>query len=143
MPEKPQLVKECPAPVYMAKDDNYDTDSDDDTPESDGNESPALEKPQLALECPTPVYMAKTCQDTIESKESYALSLYADIGCLAHGIKDGFNSLGYAKFGRSFRRRSLSEGNDSKIQSRNYPDRRTHGVSRNAAWHRGYDPFPK
>ena len=82
----------------MAKDYNYDTDSEDDSPEPDGDESPTLEKPQSAQDFPTPVYIAKACQDTIESKESYVLSLYDGIGCIAHDIKDRFNSLGYTKY---------------------------------------------
>ena len=69
-PAKSQLVQECPALVYMAKDSHYDTDSDDDSPEPDGDELPTLEKLQSAQDCPTPVYIAKACQDTIESKES-------------------------------------------------------------------------
>ena len=39
-PEKPQLAHECSALVCMATDYNYDTDSDDDISESDGDESP-------------------------------------------------------------------------------------------------------
>ena len=72
--------------------------SDVDSSESDGGEPPTLEKSQLAQECPAPVYMAQARRDTIESKESYVLSLYNSIGCLAYGIKDRFSSLGYTKY---------------------------------------------
>ena len=81
----------------VAKDYNYDIDSNDDSPEPDGDEPLTLEKLHSAQDCPTPVYIAKACQDTIESKESYVLSLYNNCSCLAHDIEDRFNSLGYTK----------------------------------------------
>ena len=92
-PEMSQLVQECTALVYMVKDYNYDY-----SLEPDGEESPTLEEPQPAQDCPTPGHLAKTGQDTIESKESCVLSLYDGIGCLAHGIKVEFSSMGYTKY---------------------------------------------
>ena len=46
----------------------------------------------------TPEHLAQTGQDTTESKESWVLSLHDGIGCLAHGIKDEFSSMGYTKY---------------------------------------------
>ena len=92
-PERSQLVQECPALVCMVTDYNYD-----DSSEADGDEAPRLENPQLAQDFPTPGHLAQTGQVTIESKESWVLSLYDGIGCLAHGIKDEFSSMGYTKY---------------------------------------------
>ena len=67
---------------------------------ADVTPTPTPKKSQLAQECTAPVctvYMAKTYKYTTELNESYVMSLYDGIGCLAHGIKDKFSSLRYTK----------------------------------------------
>ena len=92
-PERSQLAQECPALVCMVTEYNYDNSS-----EPDGDEAPTPEKPQSAQDFPTPEHLAQTGQDTTESKESWVLSLHDGIGCLAHGIKDKFSSMGYTEY---------------------------------------------